>query len=46
MIILIKNKDWIRYKITLGQVVAEKDVELELEGIWRDGVGEWWNRDA
>lgn len=35
MIILIKNENEIGYKITLGRVEVEKDVELGLEGIGR-----------
>ena len=39
MIILIKNEEEIGYKITLGRVRKEELIELELEGIWREGVG-------
>lgn len=37
MIILIKNESEIGYKITLERVVKEKDVELGLDGIRREG---------
>lgn len=42
MIILIKNESEIGYKITFGRVEVEKGVELGLDGIGREGVGEWW----
>ena len=29
-------------RITLGRVEVEKGVELGLDGIGREGVGEWW----
>ena len=39
MIILIKNENEIRYKITLGRVEIEKGIELGLEEFGRDGFG-------
>ena len=39
MIMLMKNKSEIGYKIILGRVWGKKLVELELDGIWREGVG-------
>ena len=39
MIILIKNENEIRYKITLGRVGVEKCVKLELKEFVREGFG-------
>lgn len=39
MITLIKNKDGIGYKITLGRVGIEKSIELGLEKFGRVGFG-------
>lgn len=42
----MKNKSKIGYKITPGRGRVEKDVELGLDRIGREGFGGGWNRDV
>lgn len=46
MLMLMKNKSEIGYKITLGGWRVEKGVELGLERIGREWVGGGWNGDV